>query len=599
MTTHAAPSGPQRILHAFGIHSFARGVAMLLATTTMFMALFTFLNVKADGNSKRFDALTQKRSLEALTLEINGKTQVSFDWGTVYRTWKELDTAAHSAEIAKDAPETERLMKLRDAMRGESELLSDTYFRRANGPPGQAPLPDLARYEADKYFTREQRLSEEALNLAEIKQFWDGQVNRYITVLAFLSAALFIAGLALTVPRAVAKSLVVMSVVMIVGGTVYGANAYSKTEPVIPPAALDAYAQGMATVHLADGEQDEEIRLENYDEAISQFTRALQIHNDYPNALIARAEAYVSKGLLQFQTDEEEAALSFHSAVSDYKDAQERGQDDAPSNWNLGWVYYLLGEFDNAIAADKRALEQDDSLFGVRSNLGLAYLANGQFEEGEREIMQATSEAVRDITQALAAKTQPPASSWSLLEAIAIDLDNLYMRMDGDDWWFNEAPPSSVVRDLDRVKSKAAELRDRVSNLHVSLEETGKLPATTPPTAKVTNMTVGGTSDRLNPRYPRSRELPGDTVGIEVQFNYEGIQRGQKIVWRVFHNGQQDRLLASYRVWDREPRGSSSFIMTYAYSSVYHFSSGYYVVELFVDHQLVGRTSFTVRDEDD
>jgi hypothetical protein len=77
------------------------------------------------------------------------------------------------------------------------------------------------------------------------------------------------------------------------------------------------------------------------------------------------------------------------------------------------------------------------------------------------------------------------------------------------------------------------------------------------------------------------------------------MRRGQKVLWRVFHNGQQDRLLGRHREWDIGASGTGSFTMSYAYSSVYHFGSGYYVVELYIDHQLVGRTSFTVKDEDD
>jgi len=235
MTVQAAAGRPHPILHAFGIHSFARAVAMLLATTTMLMALFTFLNVKADGNSKRFDATSHRLSIEALTLATNGKTQVSFDWGTAYRTWKELDTAAQSAEKARDLPETERLKELRNAVRNESKLLADRYFPKSDGAPGAASAPDLALYESELYFQREQRLSEEAINLAEIKSFWDGQVNHYITVLAFLSAALFIAGLALTVPRRVGGLLVGLSIAMIIGGSLYGANAIATRNRVSRP----------------------------------------------------------------------------------------------------------------------------------------------------------------------------------------------------------------------------------------------------------------------------------------------------------------------------------------------------------------------------
>ena len=116
--------------------------------------------MEMSGVSKRFDATSQRRALEALTIETNGKTQVSFDWGTAYRTWKELDTAAQSADKARDAIETERLKALRNAVRNESNLLSDRYFPKSDGAPGTVQAPDVALYEAELYFQREQRLSE-------------------------------------------------------------------------------------------------------------------------------------------------------------------------------------------------------------------------------------------------------------------------------------------------------------------------------------------------------------------------------------------------------------------------------------------------------
>ena len=357
---------------------------------------------------------------------------------------------------------------------------------------------------------------------------------------------------------------------------------------------MDAYAEGQAAFHLAAAGSDSDQRLDDYDMAITKFGEALFFHPDYANALTARAETYVDKGLLQFQSFEEPAMESFKAAVADYKDAQSRGHDDASSYWNLGWVYYLMGEFDNAVIADQRALQLDPSLFGVRSNLGLAYLASNRYDDGEREITKAADDAARSIIAALVAKQEPPASSWSLLEAIGVDLDNLWMRMDGKDLPFNEAPSSAVVKDLDKVKAKAAELRDRVANLTVSLEETGKLPATTAPTAKATFTTVTSLGTRSSDRSVRGPDLPNETTGVEVQFRYEGMRQGQKVLWRVFHNGQQDRLLGRHRTWDLNTSGTGSFSMSYAYSTLYHFSPGHYVVELFIDQQLVGRTNFTV-----
>jgi tetratricopeptide (TPR) repeat protein len=361
---------PIRLLHAFGIHSFARAVAMLLATATLVMALFTYLNVHADGNSKRADTLAQTRALEALTLQTNGKTQVAFEWGQAYRTWLELDTAAHSAYVALDESETVRLMELRDAVRDQSQLLSPRFFPKSDGLPGTILAPDLPLYEVELYYRQVQRLSEEALNLADVKTFWDGQVNRYITVLAFLSAALFIGGLALTVPRDVRRVLAVLSVLMVVGGSLYGVLAYQRSEPRIPAAALDSYAEAMGWWHLAEGGTDYDQRANDYELAIHHFSTALFFHDAYTNALTSRAEVYLTKGLLEFSTVVGGGEASLRKAVADYKDARSRGLDDTLADWNLGWAYYLLGEYDEAVTADKRALASDPTLFGVRSNLG-------------------------------------------------------------------------------------------------------------------------------------------------------------------------------------------------------------------------------------
>jgi hypothetical protein len=79
-----------------------------------------------------------------------------------------------------------------------------------------------------------------------------------------------------------------------------------------------------------------------------------------------------------------------------------------------------------------------------------------------------------------------------------------------------------------------------------------------------------------------------------LRFDYDGMLRGQKVLWRVFRNGEQDRLLGRHRDWDLDTRGLGSFTMSYEHTSLHSFSPGYYVVELFVDQQLLGRVSFIV-----
>ena len=48
---------------------------------------------------------------------------------------------------------------------------------------------------------------------------------------------------------------------------------------------------------------------------------------------------------------------------------------------NLGWMYFLLGQYDRAEAASQRALRMDGTLHYVRLNLGLTFLVRGQEDD--------------------------------------------------------------------------------------------------------------------------------------------------------------------------------------------------------------------------
>ncbi len=48
---------------------------------------------------------------------------------------------------------------------------------------------------------------------------------------------------------------------------------------------------------------------------------------------------------------------------------------------NLGWMYYLLGEYDESEIYSRRALEMDQGLEYVRLNLGLLYLVQDRLRD--------------------------------------------------------------------------------------------------------------------------------------------------------------------------------------------------------------------------
>lgn len=63
--------------------------------------------------------------------------------------------------------------------------------------------------------------------------------------------------------------------------------------------------------------------------------------------------------------------------------AQERTKTDpkSPANWvNLGWIYFQQGQYNQALAQYKRAMDLDPNYYPAYYNLGLAYMQVKKFD---------------------------------------------------------------------------------------------------------------------------------------------------------------------------------------------------------------------------
>ena len=92
------------------------------------------------------------------------------------------------------------------------------------------------------------------------------------------------------------------------------------------------------------------------------------------------------------------------------------GMDDKNVNWNLGFVYYLTGDYDEAIAADERALDEDPTLFPVICNLGVTHLAAGDIDEAREALRLRPRPVIEQVTVAKKAGREPPSSLWLYLD---------------------------------------------------------------------------------------------------------------------------------------------------------------------------------------
>ncbi len=101
---------------------------------------------------------------------------------------------------------------------------------------------------------------------------------------------------------------------------------------------------------------------DNYDEAIADFTKALEIDPNYAKAYGNRGITYAEKG----QPDE---------AIADFNKALQINPKDAEAYTYRGWAYAYKGQFDQAITDYNKAIEINPKLTEAYLNRGVAYAA--------------------------------------------------------------------------------------------------------------------------------------------------------------------------------------------------------------------------------
>jgi tetratricopeptide (TPR) repeat protein len=101
-------------------------------------------------------------------------------------------------------------------------------------------------------------------------------------------------------------------------------------------------------------------KMGKYDKAVIELTRAISIHPRYPSALLNLGNSY-------------HYLKQYDKAVKIYKDLISIRPDYAEAYNNLGISYYFKGMVDEAIKAYLRALELKQDYAEVCKNLGVLY----------------------------------------------------------------------------------------------------------------------------------------------------------------------------------------------------------------------------------
>ncbi len=146
------------------------------------------------------------------------------------------------------------------------------------------------------------------------------------------------------------KAVIVISAITLVVSLFFFFNTAHKS--------LGAYNRGAA--YAKNG---------NYDEAIAEFNKCIELSPFLDEAYIARGGCYAKKG-------------NFEQALTDYNKAIEKNHRSLAAYNNRGWlVYYKTGDLGQAIADYTKAIEIDPKQWSAYYNRGLAYYCNEQYDK--------------------------------------------------------------------------------------------------------------------------------------------------------------------------------------------------------------------------
>jgi len=551
---------------------FNKILAVLIAVVTLLIAVITFLQSDAGNRDDMANRDTKSYSLEAFGKQVSGDARVNYDYNSAYQAYYELDLLAASAAAVEDDAAAARYEMLRDRILELSPLLSPEYFDVETGEL------NVSKYEADVYLVETTGLMERFYAASDVKNGWDYKANTYIIHLTMLAVTLFLYGMATTVKTQRIKVLftTVGSAVALVA-VVWAVVLFAKpvkdlrqcmTDDGTP--AIDAYAQGVGLAY-----QD------LYEEAIVQFDAALACEPKYVNALRERADAYASLG-------------DWEASSADYLAAQEFGDKTSNTAGNLAWNYYLMGNFEDAIAMNQQALEKDPDELWIRYDLALAYLANGDIDAARAEYQKGIDSAAKQVAEAREAGKEPPSFLWWGLEDAAMQLDNLTVILD-----YGEGEPSpDLISDPDVVYDTALELITGLKNTSVSLEYDGVLPEGEL-TASVSEFTFAMPvvdEDGEVVDYEVSDVFEYGTDEVSVLFDYEGMSDGQEVIFKVYIDGEEDPSWRIVDEWSLGESGTAEKPISFAYSNVAVLDPGEYTVEMYVDAHLAARGFFYIEE---
>jgi hypothetical protein len=200
------------------------------------------------------------------------------------------------------------------------------------------------------------------------------------------------------------------------------------------------------------------------------------------------------------------------------------------------------------------------------------------------------------VADAREAKQEVPSFLWWSLDDAALSIDSLLATLESG----IGTPPRDKLADPKVITPAGQALNQQLKSLAVALEYTGKPPAGSV-TAKVSpfQFSTAVNDDQGQPGDPVIADsFPNGTDEVLVTSDYEGMQDGQEVLYKVYIDGEEDPSWRLVAPWDLGASGTAEKPLSLAYSDVFVLSPGNYTVEMYVNTHLVQQGSFVVEEEE-
>lgn len=383
---------------------FARWIAIGAVLATLAAASVGYLQSQASKADAQADFEAQQLAVQAFGDLSRRREQAQVQYERFVLGQDQLRRASTALEEQLFG-DTERgreltLERTRWERLAEGTERSARRYAAAGGPPPIArdgpDGPDQDPIFPGRYFSRSQ---EEGIRLGALRDAANeesaeraGQVASYVVMLAMLAVAVYLFGFALTPHgrpnrRLFAGVAAGLTAVAIIWAVFVGLSSPRRA----PDEAATAYVAGS----IAAG-------TEEWDRAVREYTRAIELRPTFALAYVGRADAEFSQGSPQSSGFKSLTRTEFlERAVADQRKALELGSTDAGllggTAFNLMTIGFRSGSDDmveEGMELSERAEAADPGEAGVTFNTALGQLYLEQPEEAARTYREAIEKTI-------------------------------------------------------------------------------------------------------------------------------------------------------------------------------------------------------------